>query len=393
MKSFVLILILLSGSYIVSGQTRAELEAQRKQALQDIRYVDNMLKQTSEEKTETMSELNMIRRKLVLRENVIGGLLEEQQLLEGRMELNKLAVDLMENDIKLLIKEYEKAIKHAQKVTKGNPDLAYILASKDLNQGYKRLKYLQQVAKYRRREAEVILELKSEVEENKDKLEKDLIEISELKATEERQKLSLQREQRNQRNVIKGLSQKESELKRELERKKRIADEIEKEIERVIEEERRRNEITAMTPEEKLIGDDFSKNMGRLPWPVERGVITSQFGVHDHPVIKGAKINNIGVEITSGTKEMARAVFKGKVMSVFGISGGNMAVIIRHGKFLTVYQNLVNIKVTPGDEVNAREYIGDVFFEGEKDGKSTIKFMVYEEKEKKNPEKWLAKRR
>ncbi|MFO7754580.1 MAG: peptidoglycan DD-metalloendopeptidase family protein [Bacteroidales bacterium] len=393
MKRFFLILILLAGSYVVSGQTRAELEEQRKQALKDIRYVDNMLQKTAEEKSETMSELNMIRRKLMLRENIISGLLEEQELIEGRMELNKLAIDLMEDDIELLVKEYENAIKHAQKVSKGNPELAYILASKDLNQGYKRIRYLQQVAKYRRREAEVIMELKDEVEENKDKLEKDLIQISELKSAEEIQKVNLQNEQRSQRNVINRLSRQENELKRELEQKRKIAEEIEKEIERVIEEEKKRNAMTAMTPEDELIGDDFSRNMGRLPWPVERGVITSQFGVHDHPVIKGAKINSIGVEITSGTREIARSVFKGKVMSVFGISGGNMAVIIRHGKFLTVYQNLVNVKVKPGDEVSAKEYIGDVFYEREGEAKSVIKFMIYEEKEKKDPEKWLSKRR
>lgn len=349
-----------------------------------------MLERTSMEKSESMNELNMIRRKLNLRENVIKGLMEERNLLEGRMEMNALAIELMEYDLTVLIKEYEKAIKNAQKVGKGNPELAYILSSKDLNQGYKRMKYLQQVAKYRRREAEIIMELKKEVEENKEQLEKDLLEISELQNREEKQKNSLSSEQRSQRNIINSLSKKEKELRRELENKKRIADEIEREIARIIEEERRRNEMNEMTPEEMLIGEDFSNNIGRLPWPVERGVITSQFGVHDHPVIKGAKINNIGVEITSGTKETARAVFKGKVMSVFGISGGNMAVIIRHGKFLTVYQNLVNVKVKPGDEVEAKEYIGDVYFE--EGGKSIIKFMVYEEREKKDPEEWLAKK-
>jgi len=385
---FILFIIVSIGDVV--GQTRSELERQREEALRDIQYLDNMLERTSMEKSESMNELNMIRRKLNLRENVIKGLMEERNLLEGRMEMNALAIELMEYDLTVLIKEYEKAIKNAQKVGKGNPELAYILSSKDLNQGYKRMKYLQQVAKYRRREAEIIMELKKEVEENKEQLEKDLLEISELQNREEKQKNSLSSEQRSQRNIINSLSKKEKELRRELENKKRIADEIEREIARIIEEERRRNEMNEMTPEEMLIGEDFSNNIGRLPWPVERGVITSQFGVHDHPVIKGAKINNIGVEITSGTKETARAVFKGKVMSVFGISGGNMAVIIRHGKFLTVYQNLVNVKVKPGDEVEAKEYIGDVYFE--EGGKSIIKFMVYEEREKKDPEEWLAKK-
>ena len=391
MKVFGLALLFILIFFNASGQTRAELEQQRAEALKDIQYLDNMLDKTSVEKSESMNELNMIRRKLNLREDVIDGLLNEQELLEGRMELNKIAINLMENDIGILVKEYEKAIKHAQKVSKGNPELAYILASKDINQGYKRMKYLQQVAKYRRREAEIIMELKDEVEENKEKLEKDLIEISELKKAEERQKDNLTREQRRQRSIINQLSQKEREIKQELDRKRRIADEIEKEIARIIEEERRKNEMNMLTPEERIVGEDFTNNKGKLPWPVERGVITSEFGVHDHPVIKGAKINNIGIEITSGTKEVARAVFKGTVMSVFGITGGNMAVIIRHGKYLTVYQNLVNVKVKPGDEVETKDYIGDVYYD-EKE-KSIIKFMVYEEKDKKNPEEWLAKKR
>jgi len=391
MKVTIILWIFLIYCYSVTGQTRTELEQQRNEALKDIEYLDNMLEKTSVEKSESMNELNMIRRKLNLRENVIYGLMEEQELLEGRMELNKLAIDMMESDIDILIKEYEKAVKHAQKISKGNPELAYIMASKDINQGYKRMKYLQQVAKYRRREAEIILDLKNEVEENREKLEGDLIKISELKKTEERQKDNLNREQRRQRSIINQLSQKEKELKQELAKKRRIAEEIEKEIERIIEEERRRNEMNTLTPDEMIVGEDFSNNKGNLPWPVERGVITSQFGLHEHPVIKGAQINNIGIEITSGTKEVARAVFKGKVMSVFGITGGNMAVIIRHGKYLTVYQNLINVKVKPGDDVKTKEYIGDVYFE--ENEKSIIKFMVYEEKEKKNPEEWLAKKR
>lgn len=377
----------------VYGQTRAELEKQREQAIKDIKYLDTMLKRTEKEKTETIGDLSLLRRKLRLRENVISGYKEEQALLEKRMELNRIAVEMMEEDIEVLIKEYEKAILHAQKESKGNPEIAYILASKDLNQGYKRLKYLQQVAKYRRREAEIILDLKGEVEENRRKLEEDLLKVSELKTREEGQKIQLQREQRKQRGVISELRQKERTLRANLRKKQRIAEEIEKEIERVIEEERRRREMSDMTPEMAIISDDFAKNKGRLPWPVERGVVTSQFGVHQHPVIKGTEINNIGIEISSGTREAARAVFKGSVMSVFGISGGNMAVIIRHGKYLTVYQNLVNVKVKPGDKVDTKQYIGDVYFDSEGNSKSTIKFMIYEEKDKKNPEQWLSKRR
>jgi len=225
------------------------------------------------------------------------------------------------------------------------------------------------------------------------KQENDLEEIVSLKQKEEQQKGSLQKEQRQKRNILNRLSRKERQLRKELRDKRRIAQEVEKEIERVIEEERRKRESTELTPEEILNGDDFIKNKGLLPWPVERGVITSRFGIHDHPLLKGTKVDNIGVEITSSNKIKARSVFKGNVVSVFGISGGNMAVIVRHGQFLTVYQNLINVVVKPGDSIETKQVIGDVFSDNADSGKSIIKFMIYQEKNKKNPEDWLAKKR
>lgn len=393
MKRILVLIVVAYLSVNSFAQTKAELEKQREDALSDIAYMDNLLKLTSEERKESMGRLNMISRKLNLRESVIVGIKSEMELIESRIELNALAINMMESDLDLLIKEYEKAIVNAQKVSKGNPEIAYIMSSRDLNQGYKRIKYLQQLAKYRRKEAEIILALKDEIERNRKNLELDYSEVNSLRNRELEQKDNLQREQRNKRNIINRLGKEERQLKRDLDKKRRIAIEIEKEIERVIEEERRRRTSVELTPEEELLGEDFSKNMGRLPWPVSKGLVTSHFGVHDHPVIKGTKVDNIGVEITSGAKESARAVFKGRVMSVFGISGGNMAVIIRHGRYLTVYQNLVKVNVKPGDTVETKELIGEVFSDSDEKGKSVIKFMVYEEKDKQDPERWLAKRR
>jgi len=389
---FILVLYLLASLYL-KGQTRAELEERRKKALEDIEYVDNLIRQTEKERKESMSQVTMIGRKLILRENIISGIKEEIELLEGRIELNALVVKLMENDLETLIRDYEKAIINAQKVSKGQPEIAYIFSSKDLNQGYKRMKYLQQVAKFRRKEAEVIEAIKEEIDRNRDKLVQDLDEVTVLKGKEENQKSVLERDQNSKKNLVVSLGRKQKELQQELESKRRIAMEIEAEIVRIVEEERRKRATVEMAPEEKLIGDDFERNRGKLPWPVEVGVITSQFGIHDHPVFKGTKVDNIGIEITSGQRVEARAIFKGKVMSVFGISGGNMAIIIRHGNYLSVYQNLVNVIVKPGEEVDIKQKLGDVFVEEEEGGKCVIKLMIYQEKEKKNPEEWIAKKR
>ena len=95
-----------------------------------------------------------------------------------------------------------------------------------------------------------------------------------------------------------------------------------------------------LTPEQKLIGDNFEQNKKRLPWPIERGIITEHFGIHQHPVLSNVQVRNNGISISTETGAKVRAIFNGEVSRVFGIAGGNSAVIIRHGKYLTVYSNL-----------------------------------------------------
>ena len=388
-----LIIIIAFVSMGAGAQTLAELNSQREKALADLEYVDNLLKTTESQKDEGLQSLNIINSKLRLRENVLNSIKEEIELVLYRIELNDLSIDLMEGDLQKLIEDYEKAILHAQKVSKGQPDFIYIFSARDLNQGYKRLKYLQQVAKYRRMEAELIIELKEEIQNTKDKQEHYLEEIEILRTKEESQKINLQIEQKNQRGLVNRLSNKQRQLQKELRDKRKIAEEIENEIARVIEEERKRREMAELSPEEKILSEDFENNRGGLPWPVERGIITSKFGVQDHPVFKGTKFDNIGIEITSGTSQKARTVFNGTVVSVFGISGGNMAVIIRHGEYLTVYQNIINVVVKPGDNVITKQDIGDVFVDRNEGNKSILKFMIFKEKDKKNPEDWLVKKR
>ena len=373
-------------------QTKKDLEEQRKKTLEEISYVDNLLKETAREKKESLSELKIIGRKLNLRESMVKGLQDEISLLTDRIDLNTLAINMMENDMVILKRDYEKALLSSFRSSKGNTEIAYILSAKDFNQGYKRVKYLQQITKYRRQESEIIQELKSEIEVSKKKMEEDLVRISELKTREEQQKYLLQGEQNRQQKIVKSLSSKEAQLERELEEKKRIARRIESEINRIIDEERRKNITTDLTPEQKLISNDFSGNRGRLPWPVEKGVITGHFGLQKHPVLKYVTEDNIDIEITSSGTTPVRSVFKGEVAGIISIRGTNMSVIIRHGRYFTVYQNIVGVKVKKGDKVETKQEIGRVFSDSENGDKAILKFMVFDEKVKLDPELWISKK-
>jgi len=377
---------------VLSGQSRAELEEMRKKNLQEIEYVDRLLKTTASQKTENVNELRVIGRKLNLREKLIDEYGQEINLLEYRIGLNALATEMLEQDLNELKKDYANSILSAYKATKGTPALAFILSAADFNQGYKRLKYIQQVAKYRRKESETIETLYTQLQGTKERLEKDRKNVSDLKNKEVRQKQILRQEQDRKEKLVSNLSRKEKQLKQELDEKRRIARQIEKEIERLIEAERKKSETVPMSAEMKVIGESFGENRGRIPWPVDRGIITSHFGSHQHPVLKNVIEDNIGIEITSSGPTKAKSVFKGEVGGVFAISGANMAVIIRHGKYLTVYQNLVNVVVKAGDSVSLGQVIGDVYVDNGDGGKAELKFMVYEEKKKLDPEQWLTKK-
>jgi septal ring factor EnvC (AmiA/AmiB activator) len=392
MIKLMIIMVCLTVTIEAAAQTRSELEARRKKTLEEIAYVDNMIQETARQKSSGINDIRIIGNKVSLRENVIGGMREEIGLLSERIEMNGLAVSLMEKDLETLKSEYALTIINSYKSGKGYPDLAYIFSAKDFNQGYKRMRYLQQVARFRRSQAETIAGLKLEISAVKSRMEEDLANIFQLKTNEEKQKALLIQEQERKKKMVISLGSREKQLKKELEDKKKIAQKIETEISRLIEEERKKSLNADLTPEMKLIGENFEENKGRLPWPVEKGIVTSKYGTQKHPVLDYVSENNIGIDITSYGKTPVRAVFRGQAVRIFAIQGANTSIILKHGKYFTVYQNLINVRVKQGDMVNTKEEMAEVYCESNNGNRAILKFMIFLEREKVDPEQWIAKK-
>jgi murein DD-endopeptidase MepM/ murein hydrolase activator NlpD len=144
-----------------------------------------------------------------------------------------------------------------------------------------------------------------------------------------------------------------------------------------------------LTAESKILADNFKANRGRLPFPVERGFISLGFGDQTHPIYKSLTIHNSGVEITTDQGSNARAVFDGVVTSVIVLSPVNKAVMIQHGDFFTVYQNLSSVSVSKGDKVTRKQTIGKVRTNGET-GKTILKFLILQNTTYNNPGSWLS---
>ena len=143
-----------------------------------------------------------------------------------------------------------------------------------------------------------------------------------------------------------------------------------------------------LTPEAKILSDNFKANKGRLPWPVEKGVVSSTYGDHPHPVISSLMVHNSGVEITTDQGATARAVFAGEVTSVQIFSPVNKSVVIQHGDYFTVYTNLREVYVRQGDKVNIKQNLGKIRTNGDS-GKTVLKFSISQNTTYNNPASWL----
>jgi murein DD-endopeptidase MepM/ murein hydrolase activator NlpD len=208
-----------------------------------------------------------------------------------------------------------------------------------------------------------------------------------------RELISLDMDKKQNISIVHSLQNKEVELKNEINKRERIQAEIEKEIHKIIEEEaakaREAKKSNKLSTEEKIISSDFEKNVGRLPWPSEQGILIGKYGEQNHPVLKGIKIRSNGIDINTVEGANVRSVFDGEVTKVIAILGANYTVIIKHGIFRTVYQNLIDVRVKAGDKVKTKTIIGTVFTD--RDNISRFHFEVWRDKITQNPELWLSK--
>lgn len=375
-------------------QSKEELIEQKKETQDDIEYTNNILKETRRSRIATVDRVRIINSRIELRSKLIGSINEEINLIEEEIKDKQNLIESLESDLERVKNEYEQLIRYAYRNRGQKERMMFILSADNFNQAYKRIKYIQNYSQYRKQQAEFISVLRERIEEEIELLETQKIEKEALGLEKSNENRSLQKEMTEQNLLIGDLQRREKELKQRIEEKRRIAERLEREIEEIIAEEaRRRSEagrFFEMTPEERLISENFMGNKGKLPWPTERGIITGKYGKHRHPVLKQVVTQNDGIDISTVEGAEARAIFDGVVSKVVAILGANYTVIIRHGNFLTVYQNLVDVQVTKGDRVKVKQVIGRIHTE-EETSNTILHVEIWQEMEKQNPEEWLSR--
>jgi septal ring factor EnvC (AmiA/AmiB activator) len=372
-------------------QSRQELETQKEKAIKEVNFTNSLLENTRISRKASLNKLILLKNKVYQRNSIINNINAEIKLIDENIGEKENIIRSLEEDLRKVKIQYERLIYYAYRNKKFGNKITYVFASNSFNKAFKRIKYIQQVAEYRRKEARLIVRLQEIIEKNIEELEEDKRDKKSLIADKEKEREKLKSERNEQNDLIVKLQRREKELRKMLNEKRSIASRLEKEINDLIAEEARKaRSLERLTPEQKIIADNFRSNKGRLPWPTEKGIITEKFGLNNHEVLKGVKVKNNGVDIATIQGAIVRAVFEGEVRKIIAIPGANQAVIIRHGNYLSVYQNLINVGVKNGDLVKVKDMIGKVYTDSNNDNKTILHFEIWEENRKLDPSIWLS---
>lgn len=385
-----------------SKQRQKELDKRKK----EIAQYDQMLRETRQNKKKSLTELFILNKKISAREELISSISTEIAILDKQIAENTGSVVALRQDLEKLKQDYARMVQFAWKNRDSYSRMMYIFAARDFAQAYRRMKYFQQYSDYRKKQAMMIEKTQMVLNDKIVQLEARKNEKKMLLVSQEGEKKSLASEKNEKEETLAQLQSKEHQLKKELEKKKKDAEKLQAAIQLLIKKEIEAARLAAakkardskkpapkgltLTPEALELSNSFAGNKGKLPWPVLKGMITEGFGPHQHPTLKGVIVDNHGVEISTTKGALVRALFEGEVKSVGLIPGAGRFVLIRHGEFLTVYNNLSEVYVNTGDKVTTKQNIGIVAYD-EEQGRTVLQLQVWKGSVKLDPQEWLSK--
>lgn len=399
--SVLFFLLFISLQTMFSQEDIATVRRQYQEALERIEATDKAL--SANEKS--------VKNQLY-RYNVINDQVKESQRYLNRLnaEYNKTrkAIGKLNEEIKALNAElkkrqdqYAKMVRQLYIRLSDNDKLMFIFAAEDLNQSWRRMRYLNDYAKYQRKQAELIKEKQAEIEAAKVELEAKRKEQADLVAEQSAEQKRLQKERSKQNSIVQNLKKKRSSLQAELRRDKQRAERLNSKIEEIIAAENKKSSASgssgtasayAMNVDEKKLATEFGNNKGKLPFPVsEPGTIIVHFGEQKHKDMKYVQTNSSGIDIQTKSGASARAIFKGTVSRVFSVQGTNFSIIVRHGNYLSVYSNLEKVSVKAGQTVKIGDKLGTIYSDPEQNNLTIMHFQIWKDLQKLDPELWLKK--
>lgn len=411
MRKFLLGLFFVCTTSVMWGQEsqQEKLEKRKAEIQQEILANEKLLQSVKKKEKSAVNVIILQNNKIKLKEKLIYTTAKQTKILSNDMYINQMKINKLNRELVILKEDYAKMIVKSYKSRSEQSRAMFLLSSENFLQAYKRAQYMKQYTSYRKMQGEEIKSKTDELLGFNERLNVQKAAKKKLLAENTKEKLSLEKEKREQLKLVNSIKKDKKKITAEIKRKQQESRAIDRQIDRLIREaiaaanrkaasENAKANPNApvaaytsskivLTAESKILADNFRANRGKLPWPVEKGFVSLGFGDQPHPVYPNLVIHNSGVEITTEQGANARAVFGGEVTSVIVLSPVNKAVMIQHGDCFTVYQNLSSVFVSKGEKVNIKQSLGKIRTNGE--GKTIIKFTISQNTTYNNPASWL----
>ncbi|MBV7440829.1 peptidoglycan DD-metalloendopeptidase family protein [Weeksellaceae bacterium TAE3-ERU29] len=470
MKKLIVFVLLLCFGLSNAQYNKEKLRRESKALKAQIAKLNKSLNATRSESKKSILYIKQLKDKISTQNQLVTNTAKEKQALDDEIYLSQLEINKLRRELGELKKEYKDVLVNAYKNKSLQNKVLFILASKNLTEGFRRIKYLEKysafqgekadeitakqeaieskkaqqqkakndkevllaqrealkenllkeeeeknkiLAEYRKNEGEIASQIKEKESRNRvleakiQEIIQEEIRIAKAKAEAERKareeaarkererlaKIEAERKAREERERQAALAAAKAKAEEEGKSQKEAVAKVEKKYEEIAKKAEESNAAAVAktyetrTSEEALSGN-FTNNKGKLPWPVGSGEVVGRFGTQPHPLLPQTTVNNAGVKIATTRGNSARSVFDGVVTRVISVQGGNKAVMISHGSYFTVYNNLSTVSVTQGQKVSAKQPIGTIYTDT--DNNTILDFQIWQGTSKQNPASWVS---
>ena len=414
-------LLFSAQGFAQSGKSSTQLKKDKQKIENEIANTQKLLKKTESNQKAAVQQAALLRQQIQNREKVITNRNSQIIQMDDEQEQNQQEISQLEKKLSYMKADYAQVVYNAYRNRRLMDKVTFILAADDFSQMFRRLRYYTIFSRNVREQSERILKTTEELTKKNEELVVLRNDKLNTLSSKEQEIKNLEVDRRKKTQNAEQLKKESKKLNDELKKKQQQRKDIDAAIQRAVKEEIARanaerekkakaskgkssgtsgsttpstsskaSPTISLTPEEQNLNTSFINNKGRLPWPVAKGAKVSDFGSYPHPDVPSVQIENHGIDIMVEAGTPARAVFEGVVTGVMNIMGTTV-VMIRHGEFLTVYQNLSSSSVKKGDKVSTKQTIGTVA-KNPSSNTYELHFEVWKNDRYVNPNEWLTRK-
>lgn len=387
----VVAVLLFISAVSVHAQDTKEYEARKAKLEREIAIIDKQLADNASQSSSMLSDLTLIRKNISNRKALVDQADRRVKLYADSIYLAQREINRLQARVDTLTSRYARLVRSAYKNRDARVWYMYMFASENIGQAFRRFGYFKNLSTQMKTEAQTIRTMQEELEVKRLRLSEMKADAEALKAERVKELEKLRKDEKKADSVVQRLKKDRKKYQNQLSAKKKEVNALNREIARLIAnamktDDQKQKSSKKTDPVDMKLDGEFSKNKGKLPWPVD-GPVVGRFGKHFHPVYKNLELPpNNGIDIAASKGSEINAVFDGVVRQVIVMPGYNQCVLIQHGNYFTLYCKMKSVYVKDGDKVKTGQKLGAI---DTINGQTQLHFEVWKGSDPQNPELWL----